>query len=64
MADLTISQAGGDTQSEKVLAGVNEKLAINAFANGLRQNELKTIIKARNFATLREAVLAAAEESL
>lgn len=63
MAKLTIAQANGDDATEKVLSNVNEKLAINAFANGLNQNDLRTIIKSRDYGTLKEAILAATEES-
>lgn len=40
LLNLTLIQAEGDS--------VNEKLAINAFSNGLREFELRTIIKARD----------------
>lgn len=45
-----------------VLRGVNEKIAISTFANGLRNAELRTIIKSRNYQTLNDAIVGAKEE--
>lgn len=64
MVDLTISQAEGDQNSMQILTGVNEKLAINAFANGLNNNNLRTIVKARNYSKLSEAIRGAKDEEL
>lgn len=62
MVDLTLAQAENDENAVKVLSKINEKVAINAFANGLKNHELRTIIKARNFDNLKDAVCAAVEE--
>lgn len=42
---------------------INEKNAISRFANGLRSQKLSTIISARNFTTLKDAIRAAEDES-
>lgn len=60
--ELTISQSEGDTDATSVLTKVNEKLAISAFANGLNNQELRTVIKARNYHTLQEAICGAKTE--
>lgn len=59
--NLTITQSEGDEKAEKVLSKVNEKVAINSFANGLRNHELRTVIKARNYDTLKDAITGAME---
>lgn len=64
MVDLTISQAEGDGGAERILGKVNEKLAINAFANGLNSGELRTIVKARNYSSLSEAIRGAKDEEV
>lgn len=61
---LTISQAKGDPAVEGVLRQVNEPLAINAFSSGLQSNDLRTIIKARNYASLAQAITAAKDEDV
>lgn len=38
---------------------MNEKLAINTFANGLRDSELRTIIGSRTCSSLKDATVAA-----
>lgn len=62
MVNLTLSQANGDEAIARVLSKTNEKIAIASFANGLRDPELKTLIKARNFETLQAAIVAAKDE--
>lgn len=62
MTDLTISQSGGDSGVADILRPVNEKIAINSFANGLQNYELRTIVKARNYDTLSEAICGAKDE--
>lgn len=62
--NLTIAQAGNDEQSFKILQEVNEKIAINAFASGLQNHDLRTIIKARNYSKLNEAISGAKDEIL
>lgn len=60
--DLTISQADGNANSFKVVKPLNEKMAIKRFADGLRSRRLSTIIAARDFSSLKDAVQAAQEE--
>lgn len=60
--DLTISQANGDQTKYNVLKPINEKNAIKRFADGLRSSRLSTIITARNYVTLREAISGALDE--
>lgn len=60
--ELTLAQSEHEDTLVESLNKVNEKIAINTFANGLRNSELRTIIKARNFKTLREAIAAAEDE--
>jgi hypothetical protein len=62
--DLTISQSNGDTNSYKVLRPLNEKVAIKKFADGLRNRRISTIIAARNFDTLKDAIQAAVDEEI
>lgn len=62
LSDLTIAQAGNDRDLLKSLRPVNEKIAINSFCNGIRNHELRTIIKARNCPSLKEAINVAIEE--
>lgn len=62
--DLTTAQAENDATALGVLRKINEKIAINAFTNGLRNNELKTIVKARDYKCLKDAVTGAKEEEL
>ncbi|XP_063635042.1 uncharacterized protein LOC134805740 [Cydia splendana] len=57
--DLTLSQAGDNADNYKVLRPLNERQAIQSFADGLRNRRLSTIIAARNFTTLKDAVQAA-----
>ncbi|KAJ3659809.1 hypothetical protein Zmor_011477 [Zophobas morio] len=47
LVELTIAQADGNSEALQILRETNEKLAINAFASGLQNPELHTIIKAR-----------------
>lgn len=60
--DLTISQSNGDTSKYAVLKPINEKLAIKRFTDGLRNRRLSTVISARNYSTLKDAVQAALDE--
>lgn len=64
MLNLTISQADGDKNALKCLPQINEKLAITAFANGLRDPNLRTIIKARNYSSLKDAISGAKDEEI
>ena len=38
------------------MKNVNEKVAVNAFSNGLKNPELRTIIKPRNYQSLKAAI--------
>lgn len=62
--NLTVSQAAGDTNKYEVLRPLNEGLAIKKFADGLRDRRLSTIIAARNFSSLTEAIQAAQDEEV
>lgn len=62
MVNLTITQSNGNDDSTKILAGTNEKIALNVFSNGLRDNDVRTIIKARNFLSLKDAIRVAQDE--
>lgn len=64
MVDLTITQAEGKQESVNVLTPINEKLAINSFANGLQNYQLRTIIKARNYNKLSDAIRGAKDEEM
>ncbi|CAG9761338.1 unnamed protein product [Ceutorhynchus assimilis] len=60
--NLTISQANGDNDSFTILKPINEKIAIKRFSDGLRDQRLSTIIAARNFPFLKDAIRAAQDE--
>ncbi|KAJ3651512.1 hypothetical protein Zmor_017547 [Zophobas morio] len=62
VTELTIAQANGDQQVLDVLRLANEKIAINVFSNGLRNTELRTIVKARNYSKLSDAIRGALDE--
>jgi hypothetical protein len=64
LADLTIAQADGNLEAMKILGPVNEKIAINSFANGLNRADLRTIVKSRNFTRLGDAIRGAKDEQL
>lgn len=64
LSDLTISQADGDNTKYSVLKPLNEKLAVKRFSDGLRDQRLSTIIAARNYEHLKEAIQAAKDEEL
>lgn len=59
---MTIAQADGNSATYEILKPTNEKQAIAAFANGLRNAELKTIIKAREYKQLNHAIRGALDE--
>lgn len=61
---LTIAQAEGNPKVTAILRPINERLALKRFADGLRNRRLSTIIAARNFTTLKDAVRAAEDEEL
>lgn len=62
--DLTISQADGNSTSYDILKPINEKYAIKRFADGLRNRRLSTIIAARNFDSLKDAIQSAQDEEV
>lgn len=62
MLNLTIAQANGERETMGFLADINEKLAINSFANGLNNNNLRTILKARNYSKLSDVIRGALDE--
>lgn len=62
--DLTISQANGDCSKYDILKPINEKNAIKQFADGLRNPKLSTIITARNYNSLKDAIRAAQDEEI
>lgn len=62
--DLTITQAEGNTNKYNVLKPVNEKTAIKQFSEGLRNRRLSTIISARNFSSLKDAIQSAKDEEI
>lgn len=62
--DLTISQADGNQKSYDVLRPLNEKQAIKRFADGLRDRRLSTIISARNYNSLTDAIQGAQDEEV
>lgn len=62
--DLTISQADSDDKAYEILRPLNEQIAVKRFADGLRNRRLSTIIAARNYKELKDAVRAAQDEEL
>lgn len=60
--DLTISQADGNTECYNILKPINEKQAIKQFSDGLRNRRISTIISARNYSSLKDAIQAAQDE--
>lgn len=62
--DLTISQSDGVEQCYNILKPINEKMAIKQFADGLRNRRLSTIISARNYSSLKDAIQAAQDEEV
>lgn len=62
--DLTISQANGDNNKYDILKSINEKNAIRQFADGLRNPKLSTIITARNYTSLKDAIRSAEDEEI
>lgn len=62
--DLSIAQANGKSENLKILQPLNEKQAIKRFSDGLRNRRLGTIVAARNFDSLKDAVQAAIDEEV
>ncbi|XP_050559861.1 uncharacterized protein LOC118265684 [Spodoptera frugiperda] len=61
---LTIAQSDENPKASEILRPINEKLAIKRFADGLRNRRLSTIISARDYSQLKDAVRAAEDEEL
>lgn len=64
MSDLTIAQSENDASATEIFKKANEKVAIDVFARGLNNREIRTLIKARNYEKLSEAISAAKDENL
>lgn len=62
--DLTIAQSDGNSATYDILRPINEKLAIKRFSDGLRDSRLSTIIAARNYSSLKDAIRGAKDEEL
>lgn len=60
--DLTISKANGNNDAYKILKPINEKNAIKRFADGLHDQRISTIITARNFSSLKDAIQTVVDE--
>lgn len=64
MVNLTLVQADGDEDTARILSNINEKIAISAFSNGLRDHDLKMLIKARNYTSIQSAIVGAKDEDV
>lgn len=62
LSNLTLAQANNDDEALQTLRPVNEQIAISSFCNGLKNHELRTIVKARNCKTLKDAISTAKNE--
>lgn len=62
--DLTITQANGDEKTFAILKPINEKNAIRRFTDGLRSSRISTIVAARNYSSLKDAIRGALDEEL
>lgn len=62
--DLTISQADGDSSKFAILKPLNEKMAIKKFSDGLKDLRLSTIVAARNYSNLKDAIQGAKDEDV
>lgn len=63
LTELNISQAEGDVSKINVLKPINEKMVVKKFAGGLKNEKVSTIITARNYSSLKDAIQAAKDES-
>lgn len=61
-SDLTISQADGDQKVLKILRPLKEKIVIKSFVSGLRNRQVSTILIARNYTALKDAIREARDE--
>lgn len=62
--NLTIAQSEADSAKYEILRPLNEKTAIKRFADGLSDTRLSTIIAARQFSSLPEAIRTAIDEEI
>lgn len=62
MSQLTIAQTGDNDNALPIFQTENEKIAVDVFARGIRNTELRTIVKAGRYRTLNEAINAAKDE--
>lgn len=62
--DLTISQAAGNPANYEVLRPLNEQTAIKRFADGLRNSRISTILAARSYESLKDAIAGALDEEM
>lgn len=62
LTELNISQADGDVSKIEVLKPINEKMVIKKFADGLKNEKVSTIVTARNYSSLKDAIQAAKDE--
>ncbi|CAG4935729.1 unnamed protein product [Parnassius apollo] len=60
--ELTITQADGKEEVFSILKPINESFAIKRFSDGLRSAKMSTIISARGFSSLKDAIQAAKDE--
>lgn len=60
--ELTITQADGKEEIVSILKPINETFAIKRFSDGLRSAKMSTIISARGFSSLKDAIQAAKDE--
>jgi hypothetical protein len=60
--DLTISQANGDRTAYATLQTANERIAIKRFADGLEDTRIGTIIAAKGYNSLKDAIRCAVDE--
>lgn len=62
--NLTLTQANENKDAYTILKPLNEKLATHKFADGLRNEKLRTILAARNYSSLKEAIQGAKDEEI
>jgi hypothetical protein len=60
--NLTISQANNNENAYEILRPLNESMAVKRFADGLRNRRLGTVISARDYGNLKDAIRAAEDE--
>lgn len=60
--NLTIAQSEGNPDAFKILRKLNENQAIKRFSDGLRNRRISTIIAARNYESLKDAIQGAMDQ--